>query len=62
MEGDFKMKEYYVSYMVVYSESVDANSFEEAAEFVANNCPYDIDGPAYVVEIESQEEREIFDY
>ena len=56
------MKEYYVSYMVVYSESVDADSFKEAAEFVANNCPYDIDGPAYVTEIESGEEREIFDY
>lgn len=56
------MKTYYVSYMVIYSESVDANSFEETAEFVANNCPYDIDGPAYVVAIESQEEREIFDY
>lgn len=56
------MKEYYVSYIVVYSKPVKANSFEEAAELVANNCPYDMDGPAYVTEIESGEEKEVFDY
>ena len=52
-------KEYYVSYMCIYSETVNANSPEEAAEIVANSCPYDIDGAAYVTDIETEEEYEI---
>ena len=35
------MDKYYVSYMCVYSDTVVANSFEEAAEIVANNCEKD---------------------
>lgn len=50
------MKEYHVSYTVVYSEVVDAESPEEAAEIVARNCPYDIDGGAFVVDKETGEE------
>ena len=53
------MATYNVSYMVVYSEEVDANSPEEAAEIVASNCPYDIDGKACVTDVETEEEWEV---
>lgn len=55
------MREYHVSYMVVYSEVVEAESPEEAAEIVAKNCPYDIDGGAFVVDEETREEYD-FDF
>lgn len=42
------MSEYTVSYMVVYTETVEADSPEEAAEIVQNNCPYDVSGAASV--------------
>lgn len=50
------MREYIVSYMCIYSDTVEANSPEEAAEIVANNCPYDIDGEAAVTDLETGEE------
>lgn len=50
------MKEYHVSYMVIYSEVVEAESAEEAAEIVERNCPYDVDGGAFVVDKETGEE------
>lgn len=53
------MKEYHVSYMVVYSEVVEAESPEEAAEIVEKNCPYDVDGGAFIVD---QETGEKFDF
>lgn len=53
------MSEYSVSYMVVYLETVKADSPEEAAEIVANNCPYDVDGEAHVVNEETGEEWDL---
>lgn len=50
------MEEYHVSYMVIYSEVVEAESAEEAAEIVAHNCPYDVDGGAFVVNKKTGEE------
>ena len=50
------MAKYFVSYMVVYSDAVEADSPEEAAEFVANNCPFDIDGGAFVTNEDTGEE------
>lgn len=56
---DQKMEKYYVSYMCIYSDTVVANSFEEAAEIVANNCEYDVDGYATVTCLDTGEEREV---
>ena len=56
------MKEYRVSYMVIYSEVVEAESAEEAAEIVARNCPYDVDGGAFVVDKETGEEYDLEEY
>jgi len=53
------MKEYNVAYMVVYSESIEANSPEEAADIVENNCPYDVDGLACVTDLETGEQFEV---
>ena len=53
------MDEYSVAYMVVYSEVVEADSPEEAAEMVYNNCPYDVDGEAWVTNLVTGEEYEI---
>lgn len=50
------MKEYFVSYRVIYGETVKAESAEEAAEIVAKNCPYDIDGGAFIADEETGEE------
>ena len=52
------MAKYFVSYMVVYGDTVEADSPEEAAEFVANNCPFDIDGGAFVT---NEDTGETFD-
>lgn len=38
------MSKYHVAYMCCYSDVVEADSPEEAAEIVAGECPYDIDG------------------
>lgn len=51
--------EYHVSYMCVYSDVVEASSPEEAALRVQRNCPYDIDGTAEVVRIDTDESWEI---
>lgn len=53
------MKKYGVSFMVVYSDEVEANSPEEAADIVANDCPYDVDGMACVTDLETDEQFEI---
>lgn len=50
------MKEYYVSYMCIFNMIVEADSPEEAADLAEQECEYDIDGPAYVVDAESGEE------
>ena len=54
------MPRYYVSYMVVYSEEVEADSPEEAADMVANECPYDIDGAAAVTDVDTDEQVEVY--
>ena len=53
------MDEYLVSYMCIYYNTVEAESPEEAAEIVSNDCPYDIDGLAFVRNIGTGEEFEI---
>ena len=53
------MAEYHVAYMCVYSDVVDADTPEEAAEIVERDCPYDIDGPACVIRIDTDEQWEI---
>ena len=54
-----KMSRYLVAYEVIYSEVVEAESPEEAAEIVYNNCPYDVDGEACVTDIATDEEWRI---
>lgn len=53
------MKEYYVSGMFVYSEIVEANSFEEAADIFVEtnklNSYADIDGEVAVTDLETDE-------
>lgn len=51
-----KMPEYHVSYMVAYSDVVEAENAEEAADIVTRECPYDVDGYAHVVRIDTGEE------
>lgn len=53
------MPRYYVSYMVVYGEEVEADSPEEAADIVAKNCPYDVDGGAHVTDCETNEQFDL---
>ena len=53
------MKEYHVSYMCIFSETVEADSPEEAAKIVEHDCPYDIDGSACVTDLETEEQYEI---
>ena len=54
------MPRYYVSYMVVYGEEVEADSPEEAANIVADNCFYDIDGAAAVTNLDTDEQVEVY--
>lgn len=49
------MARYFVSYMCVYSETVNADTPEEAADIVANNCPCDVDGEPEVVMIDGSD-------
>lgn len=49
------MSKYHVEYMLVYSDVVEADSPGEAAEIVASECPYDIDGEAEVTRIDTDE-------
>lgn len=53
------MTEYFVAYMVVYGDTVDADSPEEAADMVAAECPYDVDGCAHVTNQETGESWDI---
>ena len=52
------MSKYFVAYTVVYVDTVEADSSEEAAELVANDCPFDIDGGAFVT---NEDTGETFD-
>lgn len=54
------MSKYFVSYMVVYSDEVETNTPEEAADIVAENCPYDVDGSAWVTDVETGEQFECY--
>ena len=54
-----KLNSYCVSFMCIYNEVVQAESAEEAVELVENECPYDIDGMAFVTNLETGEEFEI---
>lgn len=53
------MDEYFVSYMCIYYDTVEVESPEEAAEIVAQDCPYDINGSAHVINLRTNEEFEI---
>ena len=55
------MNEYFVSCMCIYSQKVEADCPEEAADIVANDCPYDIDGNVYVVDVNTGEEFEMYE-
>ena len=48
------MSKYYVSIDVVYSETVEAESEEEALQKVINNCDFDID-PSVEPYVEEEE-------
>lgn len=54
------MRLYHVAYMCVFSSECEANSPEEAAKIVAGWCPYDIDGSAWVTNVDTGEEDEIW--
>lgn len=51
--------EYFVSYMVIYGDTVNADSPEEAADIVAAECPYDVDGYAHVTNKETGESWDV---
>ena len=53
------MSKYHVAYMCVFSDVVEADSPEEAAQIVEQECPFDIDGAAYVTRIDTDEQWEI---
>lgn len=53
------MKKYFVSFMCIYSDEVETENPEEAAEIVSNDCPFDIDGSACVTDMETGEQYEI---
>lgn len=55
------MSKYHVSFMCVYSDVVEADSPEEAADIVAQNCEYDVDGNAVVTDIETDEQFKFFE-
>ena len=48
------MKKYSVTIDVIYSDTVEAETEEDAIEMVMNNCPYDNDASVepYVEEVE----------
>lgn len=54
------MPRYYVSYMVVYGDEVEADTPEEAANIVASKCPYDVDGAAAVTDLDTDEQVEVY--
>jgi hypothetical protein len=52
------MKEYHVSFMVVWADTVEAESPEEAVDIVVRDCPYDGIDDIYVVDTETGEDFE----
>lgn len=50
---------YHVSFMCIYSDTVEARSPKEAADLVECWCPYDVDGSAWVTNLETGEECEV---
>ena len=50
------MSKFFVSYMVIYGDTVEADNPKEAADIVAADCPYDIDGGAFVTNEDTGEE------
>lgn len=46
---------YYVSAMVVYSDSIEAETEEEAIDAFIANCPFDVDAQTIECEIENEE-------
>lgn len=53
------MNRYTVSFTCLYTTTVEADSFEEAADLAEVECPLDIDGNAYVTNQTTGEEREV---
>ena len=53
------MATYIVSYMCVYSDTVEADSPAEAADIVEHNCPCDVDGMAHVTREDTWEEWDV---
>ena len=45
--------------MCIYTTTVDAESFEEAAEIAENECPLMVDGKSYVTNLTTFENREV---
>ena len=54
-----ELNEYHISFMAIYTDVVEATSPEEAVNIAAQNCPYDIDWPAHVIRIDTDEEWDI---
>lgn len=52
------MKEYYVSAMVVYYDTIYAESEEDAKNKFCRSCPYDVDGNTIEVEESDDEEKD----
>ncbi len=53
------MTEYMVSFMCVYSDTVWADTPEEAADIVQSSCMYDVDGEAHVTDLDTGEEFDV---
>lgn len=46
---------YFISAMVVYSDSIEAETKEEAIDAFIANCPFDVDAQTIECEIENEE-------
>lgn len=53
------MDNYTVSYMCIYTATVEAESFEEAADLTEVECPLMVDGHAWVTNQTTGEERAV---
>lgn len=53
------MGKYHVAYNCIFSEVVEADSPMEAADIVEHDCPFDVDGAAFVVDQDTGEEWDI---
>ena len=53
------MSKYFVSFMCVYSDEVEAETPKDAADIVERDCPYDVDGLACVTDMETGEQFEV---